>query len=359
MKQIKKGVILVMVLVGLILLGLILEYRNLPPSNQYKDYVISGKVVAVDEIVGIKPDYVSVYYNNPLCINNAEQISKIKWLDNSTGQFEIYFTAPAGLKEVIITTSCNSPESKNINLKDIPVSVELILGRENVDGNALVNDDLDKLSSISEEIMLETEDKLNQLEGKFLTQEEQFIKDDISNVRKERIYSKRSTDSNEKLLYVYYAEWFALRAKYRFELYSLNQSLRKIEKILNSHSNGCYVPDYNAYKDYISANKSYFYLKNSNLLEKEPHYIKDFDILKQQILYANSNANGIENLVRMSDKSFEIINGTFEFQRPYCEKRDKIVKITVIYWAFVFVYMGILIEMGFFGKLLKLINRKS
>ena len=281
------------------------------------------------------------YYNDPFCSNNAEQMSKIKWLDNSTGQFEIYFTAPVGLKEVIITTSCNSPESKNINLNDIPASVELILERENVDGNALVNDDFEKLSSISEEIMLETEDKLK---NQFSTQEEQSIRDDISNVRKKLIYSKRLTDSNELLLNAYDMEWFALRAEYRFELYSLNQSLRKIENILISHNNECYVPDYGAYNDYISANKSYSYLKNYNLLEKDPPYSKEIEIIKQQILDINSDVNLIHKKVRMSDKSFEIINGTFEFQRPYCEKREIIKKSTILYWGLVGIFIGIIFE---------------
>ena len=335
----------ILFLLGLVFnLVLIDEYSNLPPSNQYKDYVISGKVVTVDEIVGTKPDYVSVYYNNHLCINNEEQISKIKWLDNFTGQFDIYFTAPVGLKEVIITTSCNSPDFKNVNLTDIPAYVELVLGREKVNVNALVNDDLDKLYSISEEIMLETEDKLNQLEGKFLTQEEQFIKDDFSNVRKELIYSKTSTDSNESLLNAYYAEWFALRAEYRFELYSLKYSLRNIEENLTSHSNGCYIPDFNAYKDYISANNSYLSLKNNDLLEKDPRYIKEIELIKQQILYANSDVIRLRNMVRISDKSVEIINGTFEFQRPYCEKREIIKKSTILYWGLVGIFIGIIFE---------------
>ena len=356
MKRIEKGVILFIVVVGLIHLGLILEYSHLPPSNQYKDYIISGKVVVVDEIVETKPDYVSVYYNNPLCINNEEQISKIKWLDNFTGQFEIYFTAPVGLKEVIITTSCNSPDFKNVNLTDIPAYVELVLGRENVDGNFVVSDQKDEVVKIANRIFAGTDTKLESVEKQ--STEYEKIRGDNYKV-KEEIEKSSYSDNNESLLNAYYAEWFALRAEYRFELYSLNHSLRNIEEVLNSHSNECYVPDYNAYKDYISANKSYISLKNSKFLDEEPYYVKEIDIIKQKIKYANSDAIRVRNMVRMSDKSFEIINGTFEFQRPYCEKRDNIIKVTVIYWAFVFVYLGILIEMGIFGKLLKLINRKS
>lgn len=87
------------ILVVLILLGIFMYFliqKFTPPTNQYKSFVISGKVNPSTTIIGNPPQYVYVYYPhfnpNLLCYSGSNiQTAKIKWFSNTSGEYSVYF----------------------------------------------------------------------------------------------------------------------------------------------------------------------------------------------------------------------------------------------------------------------------
>jgi len=53
-------IFIILILLGII--GIILTVEIVPPSNQYKNYVISGSIIPSEKTIENKPQYVYVYY---------------------------------------------------------------------------------------------------------------------------------------------------------------------------------------------------------------------------------------------------------------------------------------------------------
>ena len=338
----------ILILLGII--GMILTVKIIPPSNQYKNYVISGSIIPSEKVVGNKPNYVYVYYPyyipKYLCRSSDIQLSAIEWLDENNGEYQILFTVPVGLGEVIITTDCSSCEHTKVKLDEIPESVDLIWG------SAKCEDDF----QISEQQPKAVEHARNFLNGidtnivdkPFNSSEVQSIKNDVKRGMDEIFESDGIRDKiNESLLHAYYAEWFAWRAQYKLKLFELKYCVNEVGSLVKSHGDDkCFVPDYNAYNDYKSANSTYFSLSDSRLLNDYPFDIKELDEMEKEIDYVHGQVKRVSDSLRECTDSRGIINGTFEFQRPYCEARNITIKITYLIWAIVFIYIGILIEKG-------------
>ncbi|MEA3434851.1 MAG: hypothetical protein U9R43_00180 [Thermodesulfobacteriota bacterium] len=331
-------------------IGIILTVEIIPPANQYKNCVISGSIDPSEKIVGNKPNYVYIYYPfhipKYLCRSSDIRLSAIEWGDENKGKYQILFTVPVGLDEVIITTDCSSCEHKKVNLDEIPKSVDLVWGSAKCEDDFQVSNQQSKAIEHARNFLngIET----NIVDKPFNTSEVQSIKKDVERGRDEISESDRiRSNINESLLHAYYVEWFAWRAQYKLKLFELKYCVNKVNLLVKTHENDkCFVPDHNAYNDYNSANSTYFSLSDSRLLNDYPFDIKELDEMKKEIDYVNRQVKWVSDSLRECEDSYRIINGTFEFQKPYCETRQIIFKITYIIWAIVFVYLGILIEKG-------------
>lgn len=340
-------ILIILILLGII--GIILTVEIVPSSNQYKNYVISGSIIPSEKTIGNKPQYVYVYYPyyipRYLCRSSDIQLSAIEWIDENNGKYQILFTVPVGLKEVILTTDCTSCENKTVRLDEIPDSVDLVWGGDNCEESFQVNDEQSKAVEHARNFLNGIETNL--VKQSFTFSESQSIKNDVERSREEISESNRDVNYNESLLHAYYAEWFAWRAHYKMRLFELKYCVEKTNSLIQLYENEtCFVPDYNAYNDYVSANITYVSLKDGGLLDDYPFDKKEPEEMKKEILYVPRQVEWVSDSLRKCENSQRIINGTFEYQKPYCEARHIIFKITFIIWAITFVYIGILIEKG-------------
>ena len=311
---------------------------------------ISGKIEPSEKIVGDKPQYVYVYYPyyipKYLCRSSDIQLSAIKWIDENKGEYQILITVPVGLNEVLITTDCSSCDNKIVLLKEIPESVNLIWGSQKCEDNF-------QLSEQQQQAVEHARNFLNRIETNivgepFNSSESQSIKDDVKRGRDEIFESDSIRNNvNDSVLHAYYAEWFAWKAEYKLRLFELKYCVQKVYTLVQTYKNDeCFVPDYNSYNDYESANSTYFSLNNGRLLDEYPFDKKEVDEMKKEISDVRNQIDWVSESLRKCEDSQRIMNGTFEFQKPYCERRGIGFKVTYITWIIVFVYIGILIEKG-------------
>lgn len=340
-------ILIILILLGII--GIILTVKIVPPTNQYKNYVISGNIIPSEKTIGNKPQYVYVYYPyyipRYLCRSSDIQLSAIEWINENNGKYQILFTVPVGLKEVILTTDCTSCENKTVRLDEIPDSVDLVWGGDNCEESFKVNDEQSKVVEHARNFLNEIETNL--VKQPFNSSEIQSIKNDVERGREEISESDRDVNSNESLLHAYYAEWFAWRAQYKMRLFELKYCVEEINSLIRLYENeSCFVPDYNAYKNYVSANNTYVSLKDGRLLDDDPFDINETEEMKKEINSVPRQVEWVSDSLRECENSHRIINGTFEYQKPYCEARQIVFKVNFIIWAIVFVYIGIWIEKG-------------
>ena len=241
------ALIVIFILLGVI--GFILTNEFIPPINQYKTYVVSGKITVLDNIIGSRPQYVRVYYpyymSKHLCRGRVIELSNIIWNDEKKGLFEISFSVPLGLSNVLLTTDCTSCYSESILLDEIPESVDLIWDGNNCNEAFLISDDSIEALRHARNFLNGIEERL--VKKQFSSQEKENIKNDVEDGRGAISESELIDDYNESLLQAYYAEWFAWRAQYKLYLYDLKHCVKNVNDILVHHSDdACYVPDYNA-----------------------------------------------------------------------------------------------------------------
>lgn len=260
-------------------------------------------------------------------------------------------TVPVGLNEVIITTDCSSCEYKTVLLKEIPDSVNLIWGSQKRENGFRVGEQQRQVVEHVRNLLDEIETDL--VKTPFNSSEVNSVKNDVRRSRDEISESNIATNLNESLLYAYYAEWLGWNALYKMQLFELKYCVQKSNTVIETYENDeCFVPDYASYKDYESANQTYFSLNSRELKDEyDPLDKKELDDMKAEITFMYDQFNRVDDSLTKCENSQGIINGTFEFQKPYCEKRGMSSKIAYIVWIIVFVYIGILIEKG--GKIWK------
>lgn len=338
--------------VTIILLGIttyFLIQKFTPPTNQYRSFVISGEINPSTIIVGNPPQYVYVYYPyfNPdsLCTGRARilEIAKIKWYNNNSGKYSVYFNVPVGLKEVILTTDCSLCEYEIVNLEKDPREVNLKWGGQKCEETF-------KIPELRNEIITHARNFLNAIETNivdkpFNSSEMQSIKSDIKNGRDAIFESdlRIKENINESLLQAYYAEWFAWGARYKIYLFELRYDIEKTNALLDSHKDSCYVPDHDAFEEYSSANRSYISLRGDIVLGDRPYNIKDIEKMKGEIRFLHNRVQFISDIKNDAENSLKIINGTFEFQKPYCAARTKAMYLFNFILLVVALGIGILI----------------
>jgi len=336
------------ILLGVIITILLIEIN--PPANQYKNYIISGSVNPSDKIVGGKPPYVSIYYPyympEYLCRSQDIQVSAINWSDENNGKYQILVSVPVGLDEVIITTDCSSCEYKKVNLNESSQSVDLIWGSAKCGDEFQISEQPIKVVEYTRNLLNEIE--RNIVNKSFNSSEIQSIKGDVEKGRDKISESDRITDDiNGSLLNAYYAEGFAWRARYKLRVFELKYCVSKGGSLLKSYEdNPCFIPDYNAYTNYKSSNNTYFSLSDRRLLSNYLFSKKEIGDMKKEIEDIHRQYGWVSKSLEKCKDSSRIINGTFEYQKPFCKARQIEIGINWISWAIVFIYLGILIEMG-------------
>jgi len=358
-----KKEVVVPILVILILLGVLAYTYSLiqictPPSNQYMDYVISGSINYSAESTGNKPHYVNVYYpyDNPDYLAKKQRINsnsaEINWIDNVSGEYEVYFEAPIGLKKVILNTDIYSCNYEPVNLTGDLIRKDLIWGIQKCESGSVS----ENITVLSKEVGNYLENNRRMLLGKqkqFNSSEVESIEADIDRGfdrlnRLSKYY--KSVDYNESLLEAYYAYWFYLTSRYKIRLFELKYCLEQVDAILESHKNdSCYVPDNKAYDYYHLSNQTY---SQSRALNKLPFHIDDTEKMKEEISFVDEyNIDRVSEANEKCKNSLSIINETFEFQKPYCEKRANAIYLFNFTWLlidmwFIFVVLGIGILIG-------------
>lgn len=343
--------ILLVILALLGIMGVILPIIFAPPSNQYRTYVISGKINPSEQIVGNKPQYVSVYYPNSmpqyLCRSSIVKSSAIEWVDGTNGEYQVLFTVPIGLNDILLTTDCTSCDNKKVRLNAIPNSIDLTWGAQKCNVSFQIDTEQPKAVEHAGNFLNYIDVEL--VDKNFNSSDVQSIKQDIKQGKDAILESDRmkTSNSNESLLHAYYAEWFARRARYKMRLFELKNCIGETNALIKYRENDkCFIPDHEAHTDYSDANVSYSYSKDSRLLTEYPFDIQDVDKMKQELVYVDNQEQTVYDLLRKCEDSFEIITGTFEYQRPYCEARAFNFHVTYLIWIVVCIYIGILIEKG-------------
>lgn len=346
-KKVIVFVFTVLILLGII--GYVSTIKLTPPTNQYKSYVISGKVLPSEKIAGDQPSYVYAYYpyynSNYLCRSSEREIklSEIKWIDNTTGNFEIYFSIPLGLNEVILTNNCASCEHTTIDLTNIPSAINLKWGGEKCEEKFEVSNQ--NLLPSARNILSGVSSGLEN--NRFNASEKQDIQEYIKTGWEMIAQSDPKVESNESILYAHYSEWFALAAKGKLKLLNLKYCLQEQNALMERYADDpCYVPDHSTYEYYNEANSTYASMRTYTFRERDPFDTRDIDIMKRELTYLDGLNTRLSELNGKCEGSLRVINETFELQKPYCEARGIIFKATYVIWAIVLVYIGILIEKG-------------
>ena len=112
------------------------------------------------------------------------------------------------------------------------------------------------------------------------------------------------------------------------------------------------MPDKNAYDYYRLSNDTYFDLCSRSFRNYHPYAINETEKMKEEI--SDIERSKIEYVSRANEKcknSLSIINGTFEFQKQYCEKRKEAIYLFNFTWLlinllFVFIVLGVGILIG-------------
>jgi len=324
-----------------------------PPSNHYKSYIISGSITSSAESTGNKPHYVNVYYPyyNPQYLAQRQRINsnsaKIKWIDDVSGEYEVYFEVPVGLKEVILNTDIYSCNYETVNLTNETIRRDLIWGVQKCeDEHPISGNKIELLFNVRNYL---DRDSMWLDQNQFNSSEKENIRKDIQRGRERvTIADSSQTEYNKSLLEAHYAYWFASNAEYKINLLELKYCLEQVDAILESHKNdNCYIPDKSSYDDYLSSNHTYFSEGEMSYRNYHPYEINETEKMKNKISHIQGEIEYVSEANENCKNSLSIINGTFEFQKPYCEKRNILLKTTnlvgYLIWTIVFIYIGILI----------------
>ncbi|MBI3035798.1 hypothetical protein HYY71_05745 [Candidatus Woesearchaeota archaeon] len=336
-------ILIILVLLGTI--AIILTTKTTIPTNQYRNYVISGKITSAEKITGKMPDFVHVYYPfynlDFLCRSSRIELTKISWINEHTGEYEILLNVPVGLHQVILTTDCTTCDYINLSLKDIPTSVDLKWGDRKCPSNFKISDN--KLGIVKDTRTFLNKRETNLVNKPYTSTEKFDIGQDIERSRQSISQSEDSSDANESLLHAYYAQWFSWRVLFRIELYDLKYCLNKINILLEKYNDSCFIPDYSSHDKYRSANSTY-HSTNNRYFDYFPYEKKEPEKMIAEILSMRSLVEWLSDANNNCENSESVMKNTFEFQEPYCKARKFKIQINYIIWAIVFIYLGLLIE---------------
>ncbi len=324
----------------------ILAIKITPPSNQYKEYVLHGKVIPSDKITIARPGNVYVYYPyhnmNFLSQSRLIALNNIEWINETHGEFEISFKVPLSLTKVVLTVQSSTCNNEIVDLREVLPNIELVWGNQSCEGRYIPKED-------KELVLKRVRNSLNNLDGRlvnmpFNSTEKQNIKSAIEDAWDNLGQSDSLEGKNETLLYAYYSLWYSEKADFMEVLYRLKYCLENVTDVLAIHSNKCYIPNNEDYEDYKTSNNTYAFSKNSGILTKHPYETIDIDIMKEEISYLQRRRGDLSQAKSDCESALGNIGDTFDFQKPYCEARRIFMNLTYTFGAVFLFFLGYLIK---------------
>lgn len=339
-----KSIIMVIVILLILAIASIIFLKiYFPKYNNYNQYPLRGEVVLKSNI-GDRPSYVAIYYPyfqiDNLCQGEEIDITRIDWINDSYGKFDILITVPIGLKKVILTTNCDKCNHQEIYLDNIQNSINLIYDGSKCENKEDVGNAPTQVIEIARNVLNRVdEEKSSKI---FNNSEFEDLNQDIERGRSYISESDRDLSYDNKLRDAYFSEWLAWRSSYKQGFLDLKYCLIEVEDNFKKKDK-CYSPDYNSYLDYLSVNRTYYSDLNGYILKREPFEIKNNNtLLKQEVLWAKQDWVRIYNEKEKCTKTRDIIDATFDYQKPYCSIRNVVDIGIIVNTAIIFTLLGIL-----------------
>jgi len=334
------------IIILLVAISIFISIKLTPKTNNYKTYVVSGKVLPSKDFVNQRqPKYVYVYYPfhlpNYLCRGNEFQLSIINWIDEKEGKFEIYFTVPEKMSKIILTVDCSTCDYKEINLNEIPESIDIPWGSAKCEESYEISDKKDEIIDHARNMFNYIEKEI--VEKPFNESEKQSVKEDIRLGRDAIFDSESSKEEDESLSKAYESQWLGWKAEYKMTLFELRYCIDKVDTLFNTYKDkNCFIPDYTSYRSFISANESYNSRKDDRTLNENSPGTNNITELERKIKNLHRDFDWTKDSLYECEDAFQTLNATFTYQEPYCDAR------TVVSWS---IYT-LLIILGFFAGIL-------
>ncbi len=341
--------IIVLLFLGVLSVGLyfLIDSSNPPGINDYRWITISGEVKPYDtNNLENRPKYVRLYfpYYEPQYLCRSEQfgLAEIGWINETHGSYSITLEVPKMLKKVTLTTDCSLCEYNDVFIPNDDIESDVFWGYpECIEQGYSVPEDVEKVINDAD---LMKEGVEEEMIGKRLnSSEKESIEEDLRDVKGFIRDSKNSNQLNESLLYAYYSYWSAWRARYKLRLFELKYCIEDIKSLLEAQNNMCPIPDYESYKEFLSLNNTYQSKSMSSILRGNAQNYRNITEIVSKIKYLKRNMGYFSEDTHDCERAFNILNESFEFQKPYCETRANSVLLFNVILLIIFLGVGILI----------------
>lgn len=332
--------ILFLIIINIILL--LINIRVYPIYNQSRTYAISGTIKPTSEWVNNKPQFVEAYYPYPLtnllCHGEKITFAQINWSSEDEGNYVLFLTVPDAISQVILTTDCSRSVSK-----DVKLDKKILISNLDYGGNAYDNSNVAKGEASS--VILEAQRIVSDVSPQGIKNNSNWIviKNDMDIMGSYIVDYGNSKDTELGLKNAYSADLFAWNIRKKFAFYKLEDCLQEINILINSKKkNSCYIPDSSSNLSYNSLSTSYNSFVSYSYNEDISRL--NTSALKEKIYYAHVDWQKAYNYLDKCYRTGELVNKTFEIQKPYCEAQKISKNSTIAIWFIIAIYIGILIE---------------
>ncbi len=355
-KGLKVILIIIPIFIAIILFSLFLLKLN-KPNHQLTDgfYVtIKGEVTTSDTKFDktSKPNIVQVYHSyfstQWLCRTQSMQIANISWDEKkNTGTYIATFWLPVD-EEVIVTPNCygclnervylsKEQNSKEVNLKwDSNICSER---QKTYDNSEQALDRAIELLDGADTVLSEKE---------FNDSSKKAIKQYITAGRELVRGGRQTQNENESLFHGYYATLNALKAFHKIQVIELELCVKQAEKVLNNHTDDCYIPPYESYESYRAANSS----TESNIFNYLDNYrydkYEDIQDVRQDIDRVQENEERVSQVKYECERALRTIAESFEHQEPYCKRRK--LTINFVNFSLVSLFLAVGFAIGKYAE---------
>jgi hypothetical protein len=330
------------VIIVLVIVLLFAAYVFFPiPDHQLskENFVkISGRV----EFAGMgssttKPSTVEVYYpysnQNRICQGDLLGTSKINWINETEGTYELPIRLPIDMN-VIITTNCSGCQHINelIVLNEKEKKVNLKWDSQQCDTETEVPEDLTKLLDNARSRNLRTEELYYE---NTLTKEQ---KTEIMASLQESTEFITKAERENSLSYAYAGFGFSIYAYRNSHLFDLNNCVKEIEILIENYNNSCYQIPYEEYRKFQDV-KNRCENQTKEYYNLDVFYKDDLEKTKSEAHKLADNLGYTLDAKSACNRPLELIKKSIEFQKPYCDGRN------IINYAlyFAFLVLGIVI----------------
>ncbi len=301
------------------------------------------------EDLGSRPQAINVRepFHNPnlLCRSRRKGIAPINWINDNLGTYSIPIWLPAPM-DVVLTTDCSGCNHNTISISDDDIEVQSNIQWDKEKCSAEEYNFPNEKEQILKNIRTSL-DRIDEEMSKrnFNDTERDIIKDDIKQARRQITSSSNQNNETESLWLTYYANYFAWRAEWTLNLFDLKYCVEKTARLTRTYDDACYEPNYEADLVYQDSSDWYYSTSYGKFDDEEPYWRDPQDVNWEfDDIYRSSKE--LDEVFARCENSFEILNDTFEYQKPYCEKRK--ISIIALKWAeiLILITLGVLVGLS-------------